>query len=74
MKTRIIGIRKSGGKIIAFQIEDGRIFPKDDLIQKIHNKEFEIPNIVLAVRNGSPYLKNSRDDSLENNLSNLPQI
>ena len=68
----IVGLVKSSGRIIGYQLSDGTTVSKQEGVDLA--KAGEINGVGVAHRGDSEYLKTIPDGTEGNNLSNLPSI
>lgn len=68
----ITALVKDNGRVIGYQLSDGRILTKDEAIQAAKNGD--IAGVGISERRGTEYLKSLPDGTESNNLSNLPSI
>lgn len=69
---RITALVKEGGKVVGYQLSDGRMVSKEEGISLA--RAGDILGIGIANRKGSEYLKSLPDGTESNNLDNLPSI
>ena len=69
---RITALKKESGRIIGYQLTDGRILEKEEAVALA--RQGGIAGVGIAHRNGSEYLKSLPDDSESNNLDSLPTV
>lgn len=69
---RITALKKSGGRVVGYQLSDGRVLDKPDAVSLA--KQGGISGVGIANRKGSEYLKSIPDGAENNNLSNLPSV
>ena len=68
----ITALKKEGGHVTGYQLENGRILDKSEAV--LLAKQGGIAGVGISNRNGNEYLKSLPDDTENNNLSNLPTI
>lgn len=68
----IVGLVKNSGRIVGYQLSDGKTVSKEHGVEMAKNGE--IRGVGIAHRNDSEYLKSLPDGDEGNNLSNLPSI
>ena len=69
---KITALVKENGRVIGYQLSDGRILDKAEGVQLA--KEGGIRGVGVAARKGNEYLKSLPDDTEDNNLSMLPSV
>lgn len=68
----IVALVRKGGRIAGYQLSDGRVLSKEDGIRLA--RQGGILGVGISSRRGSEYLKALPDDSVNNNLSDLPTV
>ena len=68
----IVGLVKSGGRIIGYQLSDGSTVSKEEGVSMA--KSGDIQGVGVAHRKDSEYLKALPDGTENNNLGNLPSV
>ena len=68
----IVGVVKSHGKIMGYQLSNGRAVSKSDGVALARSGE--IRGVGVAHRGDTEYLKSLPDESESNNLSSLPAV
>ncbi|MCL2086560.1 MAG: DUF3892 domain-containing protein [Oscillospiraceae bacterium] len=68
----ITALKKSGGKIVGYQLEDGSLVNKSDAVNLA--RQGGIKGVGIAKNKGTEYLKSLPDENDKNNLSNLPTM
>lgn len=68
----ITALVKDNGRVIGYQLSDGRVLTKPEAITAAKNGD--IAGVGISERRGSEYLKSLPDGSENNNLGNLPSI
>jgi len=69
---RITALKKERGRIMGYQLSDGRILDKADAVMLA--RQGGILGVGIAQRKGREYLKSLPDGDDNNNLSNLPSV
>ena len=68
----IVALVKESGRVIGYQLADGRIINKQEGVSLA--KAGEIQGVGIATRKGNEYLRTLPDGEDNNNLSNLPTV
>ncbi len=68
----IVGLVKSSGKIVGYQLSDGQKVSKEEGVAMA--KAGEINGVGIAHRGDTEYLKSLPDGTESNNLGNLPSV
>lgn len=68
----IVGLVKSSGKIVGYQLSDGQTVYKEEGVSMA--KAGEINGVGISHRGDTEYLKSLPDGTESNNLSNLPSV
>jgi len=68
----ITALKKDSGRVTGYQLSDGHIIEKAEAVNLA--KEGGIQGVGISNRNGNEYLKSLPDDTVNNNLSNLPSV
>ncbi len=68
----ITALVKQGGRVMGYQLSDGRMLSKQDAVQLA--RQGGILGVGVSTRNGNEYLKSLPDGNEENNLSSLPSV
>ena len=69
---RITALKKDGGRVTGYQLDDGRVLEKDEAVALA--RQGGIAGVGIAHRNGSEYLKSLPDGAENNDLDSLPSI
>jgi hypothetical protein len=70
--TSISGLVKEGGRVVGYQLADGRQLSKQDAVQLA--RAGGLMGVGISERNGNEYLKSIPDGTEGNNLSSLPAV
>ena len=68
----IVGLVKSGGKVIGYQLSDGRNVSRDEGVDLA--RQNKIRGVAVAAKGETQYLRGLPDSNEDNNLGNLPSV
>ena len=70
--SSISGLVKNNGRVVGYQLADGRQMNKADAVQLA--RQGGLMGVGISIRNGNEYLKSIPDGTQGNNLSSLPAV
>ena len=69
---KVVAVKKDGaGSITDYKLDDGSVISRDEAINMVESGQLEGYNVTVA-KNGVKAIRTKPDDTMTNNLDNLP--